>query len=201
MANISLEEAKAMVSHEAIEKLKEVVSPKQNIDTSSKVNNDIIMAALCTAVGNGVIKPISIDERMVKLLNSSTNTVSANKLGNILSHIRITQPDMVCVITLKSGDMSKDIADWVFTGPSVYFNKIFEYVIDKFEITPSLIRTEMVKMLKTTIVNNVAQFVAKYSQLTSEEAKRNESISISTITRLVNMSNHLLVAEFKEMRN
>jgi hypothetical protein len=57
----------------------------------------------------------------------------------------------------------------------------------------------MVKMLKTTIVNNVAQFVAKYSQLTSEEAKRNESISISTITRLVNMSNHLLVAEFKEM--
>ena len=199
MASISLEEAKSMISKENIEKLKEVVSPKQNIDTSSKVNNDIIMAALCTAVGNGVIKPISIDDRLVKLLNSSTNTVSANKLGDILNHIRQTQPNMACVITLKTCDMSVDVNEWVFTGPSVYFNKIFEFVIDEFNITPALIRTEMVKMLKTTIVNNVAQFVAKYSQLTSEEAKRNETISISTVTRLVNMSNHLLVAEFKEI--
>lgn len=197
--SISLEEAKAMVSEKSIAKLKEVVTPKQTIDTSSKVNNDIVMAALCTAVNAGVIKPASIDERLVKLLNSSTNTISANKLGDILAHIRQTQPNMVCVIALKTPDAREIVNEWVFTGPEVYFNKVFEYVIDKFNITPSLIRNEMVKMLKTTIVNNVAQFVAKYSQLQSEEAKKASSISISTITRLVNMSNHLLVAEFREL--
>lgn len=199
MGNISLQDAKAMVSDNAINNLKSVVTPKPIISMDTKVNNDIIMAALCTAVQNGVIKPTSLDDRLIKLLNSATNTLSANKVGMILSTIRESQPNMCCVITLKSGDMSEVLESWTFTGPRVYFNKIFEYVINRFEITPSLVRSEMVKMLKTTIVNNVAQLVAKYQSLETDDEKRAITISISTITRLVNMSGNILTAEFKNI--
>jgi hypothetical protein len=95
--------------------------------------------------------------------------------------------------------MSEVLETWTFTGPRVYFNKIFEYVINRFEITPSLVRSEMVKMLKTTIVNNVAQLVAKYQSLETDDEKRAITISISTITRLVNMSGNILTAEFKNI--
>lgn len=200
MTNISLEDAKALVSPESISKLKSIVTPKPIINMEAKVNNDIVMAALCNAVNSGVIKMGSLDERLVKLLNSSTNTLSAVKLGNILTQIRKSQPTMCCVISLKTSGMSSDIIEeWTFTGPEVHFNKIFEYVIDRFDITPSLIRTKMTEMLKTTIVNNVAQLVAKYNSLETDEEKKELPISISTITRLVNMSGHLLFAEFKDV--
>lgn len=200
MANISLEDAKAMVSPEAISRLKNVVTPKPIINMDAKVNNDIIMSALCTAVSNGVIKQTSLDERLVKLLNSSTNTLSAPKLGSILSSIRETQPNMCCVISLMEPDMSSTIQEWVFSGPKVFFNKIFEYVIDYFDITPTIIRNKMTEMLKPTIVNNVAQLVAKYNGLESDEEKKKLPISISTVTRLVNMSGKLLMAEFKDLK-
>lgn len=199
MSNISLEDAKALVSKEQISKLKSVVTPKPVINTDTKVNNDIIMAALCNAVEKGVIKMSSLDDRLIKLLNSSTNTLSAVKVGSILTHLRQYQPNMACVITLKTADMSTIVEEWVFTGPVVRFNKMFEFVVDHFQITPSIIRSKMVNMLKTTIVNNVAQLVAKYSNLDSDEERLKVTISISTITRLVNMSNHLLIAEFKEI--
>lgn len=199
MSNISLEDAKAMVSPEAIERLRNVVTPKPIINMDAKVNNDIIMSALCTAVTNGVIKQASLDDRLIKLLNSSTNTLSAVKLGSILTHIRQFQPNLTCVITLLEPDMSDVIEEWYFVGPDVYFNKMFEYVIERFEITPSMIRTKMTEMLKPTIVNNVAQLVAKYTSLETDEEKKDITISISTITRLVNMSGHLLMAEFKNL--
>lgn len=199
MANISLEDAKAMVSPEAIERLRNVVTPKPIINMDAKVNNDIIMSALCTAVTNGVIKQASLDDRLIKLLNSSTNTLSAVKLGSILTHIRQFQPNLTCVITLLEPDMSDVIEEWYFVGPDVYFNKMFEYVIERFEITPSMIRTKMTEMLKPTIVNNVAQLVAKYTSLETDEEKKDITISISTITRLVNMSGYLLMAEFKNL--
>lgn len=199
MSNISLEDAKAMVSPEAIERLRNVVTPKPIINMDAKVNNDIIMSALCTAVTNGVIKQASLDDRLIKLLNSSTNTLSAVKLGSILTHIRQFQPNLTCVITLLEPDMSDVIEEWYFVGPDVYFNKMFEYVIERFEITPSMIRTKMTEMLKPTIVNNVAQLVAKYTSLETDEEKKDITISISTITRLVNMSGYLLIAEFKNL--
>lgn len=199
MSNISLEDAKAMVSPEAIERLRNVVTPKPIINMDAKVNNDIIMSALCTAVTNGVIKQTSLDDRLIKLLNSSTNTLSAVKLGSILTHIRQFQPNLTCVITLLEPDMSDVIEEWYFVGPDVYFNKMFEYVIERFEITPSMIRTKMTEMLKPTIVNNVAQLVAKYTSLETDEEKKDITISISTITRLVNMSGYLLMAEFKNL--
>lgn len=199
MSNISLEDAKSMISKEQISKLKSVVTPKPVINTDTKVNNDIIMSALCNAVDKGVIKMSSMDDRLIKLLNSSTNTLSASKLGSILTHLREYQPTMACIITMKTADMSDVIEEWVFTGPTVYFNKMFEFVIDYFKITPTIIRNKMVDMLKTTIVNNVAQLVAKYTSLDSDDEKLRITISISTVTRLVNMSNHLLMAEFKEL--
>lgn len=200
MPNISIEEAKAMMSDEALSRLKDIVTPQPSINMNQKVNNDIIMSALCRAVNDGVIHMDAVDDHIVKLLNSPTNTLSAVKVGNILTQIRKFQPNMCCVITLKSSDMNEKINEWIFTGPEVYFNKIFEYVIDKFEITPSLVRNKMTAMLKTTIVNNVAQLVAKYNSLTDEEEKKHLTISINTVTRLVNMSDHILLAEFKEIK-
>lgn len=200
MPNISIEEAKAMMSDEALSRLKEIVTPQPSINMNQKVNNDIIMSALCRAVNDGVIHMDAVDDHIVKLLNSPTNTLSAVKVGNILTQIRKFQPNMCCIITLKSSDMNEKINEWIFTGPEVYFNKIFEYVIDKFEITPSLVRNKMTAMLKTTIVNNVAQLVAKYNSLTDEEEKKHLTISINTVTRLVNMSDHILLAEFKEIK-
>ena len=106
---------------------------------------------------------------------------------------------MCCVITLESADMNTIINQWVFTGPEVYFNKMFEFVIEYFEITPSIVRNKMTTMLKTTIVNNVAQLIAKYTSLTDEDEKKKITISINTIARLVNMSDHILLARFEEM--
>lgn len=200
MANISIEEAKAMMSDDAISKLKDIVTPQPIVNMNQKVNNDIIMSALCRAVSDDVIHMSSIDDKIIKLLNSPTNTLSAVKVGSILNQVRKSQPNMCCVITLKSSDMNDTINEWTFTGPEVYFNKIFEFVIEYFEITPSMVRNKMTTMLKTTIVNNVAQLVAKYTSLTDEEEKKQLTISINTITRLVNMSDHILLAEFKEVK-
>ena len=200
MANISIEEAKAMMSGEAISKLKDIVTPQPIVNMNQKVNNDIIMSALCRAVSDDVIHMSSIDDKIIKLLNSPTNTLSAVKVGSILNQVRKSQPNMCCVITLKTSDMNETINEWTFTGPEVYFNKIFEFVIEYFEITPSMVRNKMTTMLKTTIVNNVAQLVAKYTSLTDEEEKKQLTISINTITRLVNMSDHILLAEFKEVK-
>lgn len=200
MANISIEEAKAMMSGEAISKLKDIVTPQPIVNMNQKVNNDIIMSALCRAVSDDVIHMSSIDDKIIKLLNSPTNTLSAVKVGSILNQVRKSQPNMCCVITLKTSDMNDTINEWTFTGPEVYFNKIFEFVIEYFEITPSMVRNKMTTMLKTTIVNNVAQLVAKYTSLTDEEEKKQLTISINTITRLVNMSDHILLAEFKEVK-
>lgn len=195
---MTLEEAKQMISKDNVDRLKNVVTPKPTVSINSKTNTDIIMSALCTAVQSGVIKESSLDISIIKLLNSSTSTLSAVKVGKILSILRKHQKDMTCTITLKTSDAQTIVEEWVFTGPEVYFNKIFEFVVDKFDITPAKIRNELGKMFQMTIVNNVAQFLGKYETLKTEEERKKENISISTITRLVNMSHHLLYAEFVE---
>lgn len=195
---MTLEEAKQMISKDNVDRLKNVVTPKPTVSINSKTNTDIIMSALCTAVQSGVIKESSLDISIIKLLNSSTSTLSAIKVGKILSILRKHQKNMTCTITLKTSDAQTIVEEWVFTGPEVYFNKIFEFVVDKFDITPAKIRNELGKMFQMTIVNNVAQFLGKYETLKTEEERKKENISISTITRLVNMSHHLLYAEFVE---
>lgn len=197
---MTIEEAKAMISKENVDRLRNVVAPRPEVNISNKANADIIMSALCAAVVNGIIKEASLDDTIIKLLNSSTSTLSAVKVGKILTTLRETQPKMCCVITLRSGDGKEIIKDWIFTGPEVYFNRIFEYVVREFNITPAIIRSKLGAMYKMTIVNNVAQLLGKYETLKTEEERKNVPISISTITRLVNMSQHLLYAEFAEIQ-
>ena len=192
---ISLEEAKAMMTEDSINKLKEIVVVKPSINLEKKVNNDILMQALCRAVTEGIIHPESIDERLMKLLNSATNTLSAVKVGHILTSVRKYQPKMWCVITIMSGDMEETLNEWVYTGPDVSFNNIFEYVVETFNITPTMVRNKMTETLKPTIVNNIAQLIAKYAVA---EDKSELTISINTISRLVNMTGNLIFAEFTE---
>lgn len=193
---ITLDEAKSMMSQDAIDKLKSVVSTKPTINMESKVNNDILMQALCRAVTDDVIHVTSLSEKIIKLLNSATNTLSQTKLGAILTKIRENQPNIVCVVSLMSVDMSETLHEWVFTGPVVKFNDIFETVVNEFNITAGVVRNKLVNTLKPTIVNNIAQLIAKYE---NTEDKDSISVSINTITRLVNMENRLLFAEFKEL--
>ena len=134
---------------------------------------------------------------MIKLLNAETNSISQMKLGEILESILKHQPNIVCVIQLMSGDMGHILNEWVFTGPIVSFDDIFEYVVRKFNITPQLIRDKLSKMLKPTIANNIGQFLVRYENRSDDDDDM--TVSITTITRLVNMEDHLIMAEFKEM--
>lgn len=194
--NITLEQAKAMMTKESIEKLKEVVTSHPNINMENKVNCDILMQALCRAIAEEVIIPEALDDRLVKLLNAKTNTLSPIKLGDILTHIRKHQPKMACILTMLDARDDTVIREWIFVGPEVNFTGVLGDVIKIFDITPSVVRTKMTETLKTTIVNNIAQCVAKYLNKRDNEEM---NVSITTISRLVNMSDHLLYADFKEI--
>lgn len=194
--NITLEQAKAMMTKESIEKLKEVVTSHPNINMENKVNCDILMQALCRAVAEEVIIPEALDDRLVKLLNAKTNTLSPIKLGDILTHIRKHQPKMACILTMLDARDDTVIREWIFVGPEVNFTEVLGDVIKIFDITPSVVRTKMTETLKPTIVNNIAQCVAKYLNKKDNEEM---NVSITTISRLVNMSDHLLYADFKEI--
>lgn len=65
-----------------------------------------------------------------------------------------------------------------------------------FEITPTLVRNKMTETLKPTIVNNIAQCVAKY-----QNGEPDLNVSITTVSRLVNMCDHLIYADFEEVDN
>lgn len=194
--SISLEEAKALMTDASLNKLKDIVTVKPTIDMDKKSNNDILMQALCKAIMDGVIKETSLNAKIVKLLNAETASIAQSKLEEILIQVRKHQPNIACVITLMTSDMSTKLNQWVFTGPIVRFNGMFEYIIDVFSITPVTIREKLSKTLKPTIANNIAQLVSRYEM---EPNPEDTVISITTICRLVNMEDHLLMAEFKEV--
>ena len=120
--NITLEEAKAMMTPEAIENLKQVVVSRPSINIERKANCDILMQALCRAVINEVILPESLNERTVKLLNAKTNTLSPSTLGEILEHVRKTQPKMCCVIRIAEPKNDTILKKWIFTLPKSFKN-------------------------------------------------------------------------------
>lgn len=190
--SISLEEAKQMMDENSLSKLKDLVTVKPTINTSHKMNNDILMQALCQAVSNGTIQMTSLDDKMIKLLNSATNSISQTKLTDILRRLNQHQP-IKCVVSVLTPDMSTAIQQWEFKDEEVSFNDMFQWVVEEFEITPSVIRAKMVDTLKPTIVNNIAQLVGKYHNI---EDKNDIKVSINTINRLVNMREHLLFARF-----
>lgn len=189
---ITLEQAKAMMTQESIDKLKNIVTSHPNINMDNKVNCDILMQALCRAVSEEIILPESLDDRLVKLLNARTNTLSPSKLGDILEHIRKKQPNMTCTIRMLDGGDDTLINEWVYVGPKINFTNMMGDIIKAFDITPSMVRTKMTETLKPTIVNNIAQCVARY--LNGERIDLN--VSITTISRLVNMCGMLLYADF-----
>ena len=193
---ITLEQAKAMMTPEAIENLRRVVISHPVINTERKANCDILMQALCRAVTDEVILPESLDDRLVKLLNAKTNTLSPSKLGEILEHIRKTQPKMCCVIRVSEPTNDELIKKWVFIGPTCRFSGMLNEIIKMFEITPTLVRNKMTETLKPTIVNNIAQCVAKY-----QNGEPDLNVSITTVSRLVNMCDHLIYADFEEVDN
>lgn len=195
-SNMSIEEARALVKPEALQNLKKVISTQEKIDMSKKVNGDAIMVALCKAINENIIDIGSLSTPIVKMLNSSTNTISQSKLGEILDQVRKSQPRMVCRIKLYKGDMSEIINNWVFTSvEDCKFNDMFEYVVQKFDITPQMVRERMSKLLKPTIANNIGQFVAKYETSTHKDEL---VVSITTISRLANIVDHIVKVEFKE---
>lgn len=192
--SITLEQAKAMMSPEAIENLRQVVVSHPNINTERKANCDILMQALCRAVTDEVILPESLDDKLVKLLNAKTNTLSPSKLGELLEQVRKTQPKIACVIRILEPVNDEMLKKWVFTGPEVRFTGMLGDIIKMFDITPSIVRSKMTETLKPTIVNNIAQCVAKY-----QNSDEDLNVSITTISRIVNMCNHLIYADFEEV--
>lgn len=192
--SITLEEAKAMMTPQAIENLKQVVISHPNINTERKANCDILMQALCRAVVDEVILPESLDDKLVKLLNAKTNTLSPSKLGELLEQVRKTQPKIACVIRVLEPVNDEMLKKWVFVGPEVNFTNMLGDIIKMFNITPSIVRSKMTETLKPTIVNNIAQCVAKY-----QNSDDDLNVSITTISRIVNMCNHLIYADFEEV--
>lgn len=193
---MTLEEAKGLLTADAVKNLHEVVDVKPVIDFSKKVNNDIIMSALCRGVDCGVIKLSTLNDRLVKLLNSETNTISQTKLKEILDIMHIRQPNLYCYMWLDTCDgicMDKQF-EW-FYKDEVNFVQQFADILNFYQITPSDVRRKMTETLKPTIVNNVSQLVSKFYKLPPEE-QRQMVISISTIQRLANMCGGMLNAEF-----
>lgn len=196
---MTLEEAKSMMNDKSLDKLRDVTSTRPTINMENKVNNDILMQALCRSVSEDVIHMTTLDERLIKLLNSPTNTLSQNKLIDILKHVRLYQPNIVCVISLMNADMSTTLMTWKFDEDNVKFIDIFRYVVNRFDITPALVRSKMTNTLKPTIVNNISQLISRYLNSETDEERGCIKVSINTITRLVNMMDHLLFAEFKNI--
>lgn len=190
---MTVEEAVNLMSDEAYEKLKEVVTVKPNIDISKKSANDILMGALCKAVLEDVIHVESLDEKIIKLLNSPTNTLSQSKLKYVLKTVHETQPKIKCIITIMTSDMKDTLFEVEYHQPdAIDFMEILKWLIDKFEITPTKVRSQM-DALKPTIVNNIAQLVSRVLNGNLEGV----TVSISTITRLVNCNDHLIYAKFE----
>lgn len=193
---MDLEEAKKLMTPEALQKLREVTAAHIDIDTSKKSCNDILMQALCDGVSNDVIKVSSLSQKTIKMLNSPTNTLSETKFYCILDEIRQKQKDMICIVSIIDEDEHSIMKRWIFPDPLNRFVSILDYVLEEFNITATSIRNKMCSVLKPTIVNNIAQSVTKYQSLSNKE---DANISITTIFRLVNMEGYLMKAEFIDL--
>lgn len=194
---MNLKEAKALMNPSAMNNLKTTISVEEKIDMSKKVNGDAIMVALCKAINDGTIKISSLSTPLIKMLNSSTNTISQTKLGEILDQVRKFQPNMICVISIMTGDKTDTLMNWEFTtADTCRFNDMFEYVVKTFQITPQQTREKLSKLLKPTIANNIGQLIVKYE---TSEHKDEIVISITTIARLTNMAGYILDVKFKEL--
>lgn len=194
---MTLEESKALMTPMAIESLKRTVTIQPEINISNKVNMDILMNALCNAYEQNIFHSEVYTDKLIKLLNSETSTLSQSKLEELLKDIHKVQPNIVCKISIYTAK-DKLVKEWIFNGEEpVDFNCIVTFVLKYFEITPILVRNNLINVLQKTIVNNLAQLVSKY---VNNEDISDLKMSIMNIARLVNMSKHLIYANFIELR-
>ena len=153
------------------------------------------MQAFCKAVSDNIIDSAGLDDKLLKLLNSSTNSISQNKLKYLMEVINKTQPDIKCVIYITTYDMREIIFELTYCKPDdVDFLYILKWLLEKFEITPICIRNKMSDTLKPTIVNNISQTVSRVLNNNTNDLV----ISISTISRIVNCYDHLIYAKFEK---
>lgn len=191
---MTIAEAEALMTDEAYEKLKEIVTVKPVIDISKKAGNDILMQAFCKAVTDEVINPNNLDDRLTKLINSATNTLSQQKLKYLLEVVHRNQPNIKCIITVTTVDMSETILEVEYFDPdSIDFLDMFKWLLEYFHVTPTSIRNKLNETLKPTIVNNISQLVSRVQSGNTDGL----IISIATITRIVNSHDHLIYARIE----
>lgn len=190
---MTVEEAKQLMTPESLDKLRKMVSKPLEIDFSRKVNCDLVMGALCKAVQTGVIQQKSLNEKLIKLLNSDTSTISDSTLSYILDVVHKHQPTLALEITLYEANMDQ-IAKWTMFR-NTRFNVIFDFILTRFEITPQMVRAQLIDTYRPTIVNNLGQLVSRFQAMSADE-KFKQTISISTIQRLVTMSKRIIMADF-----
>jgi hypothetical protein len=202
---MTLEELKALsgveCTPEIMAKQRQMTDDNQfaiNVDRENKVDQDVLMTALCRAIPEGIIEAKSLNAMIYKLWKSSTNSINQDKLEKIINHIREFQPNFVCRVNLNqlANGERRVYQEWMFTGPVVKFNGMYEDIVERFGITAQMIRADMPKTLQQTngknIVNNTAHDVTRYHP--------DKILSIKFITRLVNMCGYVLHAEFLNLK-
>ena len=194
--NMTIEESKKLLTPEAVNHLKELTNETKDIDVSRKKNCDIIMSAMIKAIlDDGSILQSSLDDTLVNMMNSSTRTISCSKLKSVMKTIKESQK-LTCSFDIYEADGVTPVKHFEFDNKKdKNFNYILDYVLDHFKITPQLIKEKLTEHFKATVVINIYTLINKYVNATDAE-KDEFKVSILTITRLVNMMNHIIICKF-----
>lgn len=195
---MTIEESKKLLTPEAVNHLKELTSETKDIDVSRKKNCDIIMSAMIKAIlEDGSILQSSLDDTLINMMNSSTRTISCSKLKSVMKTIKESQK-LTCSFDIYEADGVTLVKHFEFDNKKdKNFNYILDFVLDYFKVTPQLIKEKLTEQFKPTVVINIYTLINKYVNATDEE-KDEFKVSILTITRLVNMMNHIIICKFSK---
>lgn len=193
---MTIEEAQKLLTPEAVNHLKELTNETKDIDVSRKKNCDIIMSAMIKAIiDDGSILQSSLDDTLINMMNSSTRTISCSKLKSVMKTIKESQR-LTCSFDIYEADGVTPVKHFEFDNKKdKNFNYILDYVLDHFKITPQMIKEKLTEHFKATVVINIYTLINKYVNATDAE-KDEFKVSILTITRLVNMMNHIIICKF-----
>lgn len=195
---MTIEESKKLLTPEAVNHLKELTSETKDIDVSRKKNCDIIMSAMIKAIlEDGSILQSSLDDTLINMMNSSTRTISCSKLKSVMKTIKESQK-LTCSFDIYEADGVTLVKHFEFDNKKdKNFNYILDFVLDYFKVTPQLIKEKLTEQFKPTVVINIYTLINKYVNATDIE-KDEFKVSILTITRLVNMMNHIIICKFSK---
>lgn len=195
---MTIEESKKLLTPEAVNHLKELTSETKDIDVSRKKNCDIIMSAMIKAIlEDGSILQSSLDDTLINMMNSSTRTISCSKLKSVMKTIKESQK-LTCSFDIYEADGVTLVKHFEFDNKKdKNFNYILDFVLDYFKVTPQIIKEKLTEQFKPTVVINIYTLINKYVNATDAE-KDEFKVSILTITRLVNMMNHIIICKFSK---